>query len=316
MESNSFRAWTVPTAVAPETISEALKWMGIEHGRATEYRRLCEEFAKGKTSRMHFFIYNESCEIIDIYSAWKDKIVNFPGLEAKIRAVFVKGHVLREMENHKTSSNRSRNDAFVYVVAGKLLHVPNVTLLSVDSIPNRTIQEAMTENLSNDIVMRLNGLIVKVECKRPMKAVSLNGNVKKAVKQLEKDKDCAGIVAADLSRSIREDYQYLEASVVRKASDFISSEVQKLLMPYARAFKGENLLGFIGFARVPLVTPVQSAILQSDGQPYAWQVRINSALCFLLIKNSLCSHGDVMEYFSTQLSRTQYDIPPSGRPLV
>lgn len=313
MESNSFRAWAVPTLVAPGILSEALNWIKIKQGRATEYRRLCEEFAKGRTSRKHFLIYNESCEIIDIYSAWKDKIVNFPGLETKIRTVFTKGGVLRETEDHKTSSNRFRNDAFVYVVAGKFLHVPNLSLLSVDNVPNCSFPKGVAENLSGDIVMKLNGLTVKVECKRPLKVGSLNSNVKKAVGQLRKD--CAGIVAVDLSRAIRKDYQYLKAATVRAASDFIRSEVQNLLMPLAQAFNGKNLLGFIGFARVPLITPIQSTILQSDGQPYAWQVRINSALCFLLIKNSRCSRGDVMEYFSTQLPKTQHDIPPSGRPL-
>jgi len=61
-------------------------------------------------------------EILNIFYAWMTAADNFSGLQRKIEFVFKKGMTLAEDEKVTANSNRPRNDGFVYVVAGKLVH--------------------------------------------------------------------------------------------------------------------------------------------------------------------------------------------------
>lgn len=104
------------------SLKAACEWMSIDLGRATQYRNLVREFfAEDKRSREHILAYNESCEIIDIYELWEAYTHHFPGLTQKVKAALSSGPSLREDERPETSNNRPRNDAFVYLVAGKLI---------------------------------------------------------------------------------------------------------------------------------------------------------------------------------------------------
>jgi thiamine pyrophosphate-dependent acetolactate synthase large subunit-like protein len=62
----------------------------------------------------------QSCEIVRLFELWEHRSTDFPGLAGKIKAVVAKGPVLREEEIPATSSNRARDDAFSYLVAGSL----------------------------------------------------------------------------------------------------------------------------------------------------------------------------------------------------
>lgn len=99
------------------SLQNALDWLGINHGRGAKYKNLvCEFFLQDKRSKDHILAYNESCEIVDISQLWEHDIDQFLGLKEKIRAVCSKGPTLAEDERVDTSSNRSRNDAFVYLL--------------------------------------------------------------------------------------------------------------------------------------------------------------------------------------------------------
>src|SRR5207249_4222031 len=70
--------------------------------------------------------------------------------------------VLREDENPGTSTNRARNNAFVYLMAGKLIRA-GVRVVAVDGIPAQGIS-CYTDA---DINFEWSGSVVNIECKRP-----------------------------------------------------------------------------------------------------------------------------------------------------
>ena len=315
MESNSFRGWTVTTASTPILLQEALDWMNVSHGRAKEYHRLCADFAEGKTYRKSFFAYNESGEILDIHAGWKNHARHFPGIDEKIRHIFKAGSVLSDQENSRTGTNRARNDAFVYVLTGKLLHLPDTEVLSVDGIQNVNFERLPQSR--HDIIARILGRLIAIECKRPLSKDTLEANVKKAMKQLQTwPADRLGIVTVDVSRVLLQGYDYLHASSPRQLIDFLAVETERLLMPFARQFNKSNMGGSFGFARVPHTMPVNSRILQIDNTPYKWQHRVNSAVSYLGIKNARCSDTEVMDHLATHFAKTEHDIPPGVRPMV
>ena len=313
MPEQSFRGWRIPSNQVPERLKQALDWVKLGHGRGAQYRALSAEFASGEKSKEHFFAYNESCQILDIYSAWESQITNFPGLLKRIRRVFKKGSALQEDENPHTQTNRPRNDALVYILAGKLLHVPSLEVLSVDEIANKVFSLPGLATVSPaDISVRHKGLTVNIECKRPLNTKSLKESVQDAVDQInEPSRDNHnGIVALDVARIIRGNYEYLSSPSHNRVAGYLSSELEKVLMPLARQHDYDNILGFIGFARVAYVTPMKSQILQVDGRPYHWQSRSNSAVSYLLIRNPRSPNGYFMEFLLEHIPKTQYDIPP------
>ena len=100
-------------------LEEACGWLGINKGRAQHYIGLLREFhEEDKRTPQHVLAYSESCEVEDIHRLWQSKVEQFPGLKEKIFHVLSSGPVLREQE--KADSNRARNDAFVYFLAGML----------------------------------------------------------------------------------------------------------------------------------------------------------------------------------------------------
>ena len=73
---------------------------------------------------------------MDLFELWEHRATAFPGLAGNIRTVCSKGPLLREEENAAASSNRARNDAFGYLVAGRLL-AAGVPVVAVDGIHTR-----------------------------------------------------------------------------------------------------------------------------------------------------------------------------------
>jgi hypothetical protein len=102
-------------------LAAACDWLEFDRGRDVRYRLLIEEFFEEDAgSRQHILAYGESCEIVRLFELWEHRSTDFPGLAGKIKAVVAKGPVPREEENPATSSNRARDDAFSYLVAGRL----------------------------------------------------------------------------------------------------------------------------------------------------------------------------------------------------
>jgi hypothetical protein len=137
--------------------------------RAARYGKLIREFFEDDArSEHHILAYGESCEIVDLFELWEQRVIDFPGLAGKIRAVFSKGPLLREEENPAVSSNQARNDAFGYLVAGKLL-AAGVPVVAVDGVMTR---DAACESEA-DVTFRWNETLIDIECKRPQSYAAL-----------------------------------------------------------------------------------------------------------------------------------------------
>jgi len=275
--------------------------MGIVHGRAAEYIRLIREFFKeGKRSREHILAYNESCEIIDIYKFWRPCISNFLGLYQKIRKVCKKGPVLREDEKPSSSSNRPRNDAFVYFLAGKLMRA-GVEITAVDGIVGKGIKC----HRDADITFRWNGNLIDIQCKRPQTEKALEERISEASKQISNPKrqGQSGIIAIDCSALIRPPGKLIEKDSGQHAEQFLCNRLAKKVMPKVKKKLGNAILGFILFARAPHMALLGiSRVLSPRGKPFRYY-RPESVSTFLLVGNPTFSIPNVLEFITKGLKR-------------
>ena len=121
MERKPFFRKEFYTAQIADGWSPHVTGLGSNGGRAARYSKLIQEFfEEDARSEQHILAIGESCEIVDLFELWEHRAIAFPGLAGKIRTVCSKGPLLREEENSAASSNRARNDAFGYLVAGRL----------------------------------------------------------------------------------------------------------------------------------------------------------------------------------------------------
>lgn len=273
-----------------QSLQRACDWIGISQGRAPQYRKLVREFfEEGKRSREHILAHNESCEIIDIYERWETPIHNFPGLKQKITAVFSKGPILREDERPNTLSisNRPRNDAFVYLLAGKLI-ILGVNVMAVDEIA----RQGISSHADADITFEWNGSTIDIQCKRLQTQNKLEKRVKEARRQL---KGRTGIIAVDCSAFVRPLGKLLESDSAEDAERFLASLLEKEVKLNVEKHLETAILGFILFARAPAMTRIEhSSILSVHGSPMHTTYRPDSISTWLVISNSSSSNPDVL----------------------
>ena len=196
-----------------EALERARQWVGLERGRTLESPRLIREFHEQRAQHLaHLLAYNESCEITDIATLWEHHIHNYFGLKDKIREAFSRGPVVPENENPSTSSNRPRNDAFVYFLAGRLL-AAGIDVITVDGI----MKENEPSPNASDISIRFDGALVNIQCKRPRSEPKLRRAVHDARKQLSASgvRKNLGIVALDCSVFLDPLTLYLEPRLPR-----------------------------------------------------------------------------------------------------
>lgn len=266
-----------------KSLQRACKWMGIAQGRAAEYIRLIREFfEKGKRSRKHILVYNESCEVVDIYKFWRRYVSEFPGLYEKIIKVCKKGPVLREDEKPCSSSNRPRNDAFVYFLAGKLIRA-GIEIMAVDGI----VRKGTRSHRDADITFRWNGILVDIQCKRPQTENALEKRVKEASKQLANPKRQGqiGIIAIDCSAFVRPPGKLLEKDSGRRAEEFLSQCLAKKIKPQIKTMFGKTILGFLLFARAPHMALIKISPVVSPRGEHFRSYRPESISTFLGIGN-------------------------------
>ena len=239
--------------------------MNIGKGRAAKYNEFIREFFEdGRRSPEHVLAYNESCEIMNIYDLWEKHIENFPGLEQKIRRVFVKGPIIREDERPDTSTNRPRNDAFVHLLAGKLIRA-GIKVIAVDGL----VARGAACHKDGDITFNWEGSVIDVQCKRPQSKESLDKRVREARRQLTKPsrQGRMGIIAIDCSALIRPLNNILEADSAELASRIIEERVERIVIPEVIRHFDDTIIGAFLFARVPTETRVgESPILSSNGK--------------------------------------------------
>lgn len=284
------------------SLQTACEWMGIDLGRAAQYRNLVREFfAEDKRSREHILAYNESCEIIDIYELWEAYIHHFPGLTQKVKAVLSSGPSLREDERPETSNNRPRNDAFVYLVAGKLIRA-GVKIITVDGI----VAQGVSCPSDADITFDWYGSPIAIECKRPQTQKKVARGVRDARHQLTKPNRQAerGIIALDCSGFVRPQERLLEADSAEDAERFLADALAKAVRPKVERNLETSILGYLLFARAPAMTRMgHSSIVSPQGAPLASYFRPDSISTWLMINNADSASPEVLRSVAQLLSQ-------------
>jgi hypothetical protein len=198
-------------------LQSACQWLNLPSGRAHDYQRLMKEFWEGRLrEKEHIFVHNEAYEIVDLYELWKDRADEFPGLKDKIAAVAGGGPVLTEYERASTSSNRPRNDAFVYLVAGELIQA-GINVLAVDDV----VRDGVTGHIGGDITFDWDTRRVDVQCKRPQSGKAFVARIRDARHQIEVvgEQITGGIIAVDFSAFIRPTGKLIEMASSEAALD-------------------------------------------------------------------------------------------------
>ena len=271
-------------------LKDACAWLNIEQGRATDYRRLLDEFNKGGQSDEHILAYYESREIVELFELWEKRVDEFPGLGDKIRDIYKKGPVLRENEIIKSSSNRPRNDAFSFLVAGKF-SAADIPIVQVDGI---ALKEVVCDSRA-DFTFRWGENEFNVECKRPQSKKQLPKRAKEARKQITQF-GRFGIIAIDCSVLYRPPGTVVETSAPDATESQLSEwlrtnvgqKIQSSLLP--------KILGFILFARVPAMTSV--GIFDSRGN---FIRRRDSISSWLIIGNPDYPNPEILRSIALRL---------------
>lgn len=308
MGAEDIRKWKHPVSSLLERLDTALSWIGLEHGRAATYKKLVTEYSEGQRSNEHFFSYHQSMEVLGIYDAWEQEAINFPGLKDKISYVLKKGAILSEAET--ISSNRPRNDGFVYILAGKLLHGSKVPIVSLDGCRNSRFSTFLPGKLfRNDIVLLVENETIAIECKRPMSLATLGENVNKAFQQISSGDNAVGIIAIDVTKLIEQPGQYLDAATLDRGADYLADEVKKILGPVAAQYPQPSLLGFFGYASISLVSTAQSVILDMNGKPFETEGFRTAGVAWVSIRNKNSPRGSLVHELQRGFLRSRHDVP-------
>ena len=255
-----------------EALEEACNWWQIERGRATEYMHRLEEFGKVEVlSQKHILAYYESVEIVELFILWKSRIHEFPGLEEKIRKACEKGPFLREGETTNASSNRPRNDAFCYLVAGKFL-AAGIPILNVDGIFSCRFDGCET---NADFTFAWKEKLITVECKRPQSERQLLRRAKHARKQIIRSGRCV-VIAIDCSVLRRPAGTVLESSSPTEDAFQLTEWLETTIVPKVQSSLSRQILGMLLFSRIPTMTILD--LVDNRGNPICRRDCISSWL--------------------------------------
>jgi hypothetical protein len=283
-------------------LADACTWLGIDRGRAAEYGTLIRELFEGDArSRRHILAYSESCEVVDLFEFWKPRAAEFPGLADRMRTLLGKGPLLREEENPEASTNRPRNDAFAYLVAGRLL-AAGVPVVAVDGIPARD----MTHSSEADVTFRWDAALYDIECKRPRSEAALAERTAEARTQIEclRRKGRHGVIAIDCSVLVRPSGTLLESGSGAEAEDLISRILERSITPKIELQLTSSLLGFLLFARVPAMIRIRrSPIVTASGEPIH-DFRPDSISTWLVVSNAQYAGRDTLRELASRLLKT------------
>lgn len=265
-----------------DKLDSACDWFAINQGRANEYKRLLREFDQGGRTQEHILAFSESCEVVDLFEYWRNKVADYPGLEARLRAVVSKGPTLQEDENIAASGNRPRNDAFCFLVAGKLLSA-DIHVTAVEGFV--AADEIFTAN-DADLTLWFRGQHINVECKRPQSANAFAKLAAKASKQLAHASrgGLDGLIAIDCSAAIRPGGTAFESDSAAAAERHISNLLESVFAGNDVRLE-RSVIGMLMFARVPGMTTVPARV------PRISTFRRDSISSWLAIGNSTHTSG-------------------------
>ena len=256
-EVESLNPVIVQTEDQIEALRRACAWLGVRRGRASRYQRLLEESLDGACEEEHLLAAFESSEIVDLYVLWERHAAEFPGVKDRLRRVAAKGATLREGERPASSGNRPRNDAFVLLLAGKLL-AADIDIVGVDGI----MRSGVNCRESADIVLCVKSEPFAVECKRLQSWNRLEERFREASRQFRR-RSLPGMVAVDCSVLLRPPGTLLESRNLALAGVRVSELLEHRVAPrlYRHFTPDEpDLLGTVLFARIPAMTQLDLGV--------------------------------------------------------
>lgn len=287
-------------------LAQACAWLGIDQGRAAQYGELIREFFEDDArSPRHILALGESHEVVDLFELWEHRVAEFPGLAERMRAVLGKGPLLREEENPAASSNRPRNDAFGYLVPGRLL-AAGVPVLAVNGISAR----GTSCSSEADVTFRWNTALFDIECKRPRSYAALGERTAEARAQLERPSRGGrhGVIAIDCSVLVRPAGTLLESGSGAEAEGLISSMLETSVAPRIESRLTNSILGFLLFARVPAMIRIRrSPILTASGAPIH-DFRPDCISTWLVVSNAQYAGPDVLRGLATRLLKSAHGL--------
>lgn len=281
------------TDVYIRRLKHACEWLSLDRGRAHAYVRFLEEFDQmNQLSDEHILAYYESCEIVELVELWEDRVDEFPGLKAKLQTACSKGPILTERESISSSSNKPRNDAFAYLMAGKFIAAA-ISVINVDGISVYIDAPASDADFS----FVWGRIEFAVECKRIQSHLQLPRRARDARNQITRT-NRRGIIAIDCSVLRRPPATLLETESPRQAAEETSRWMQYNVEPLIRSCLSPTVLGFLLFSRIPAMTA--TAVLDSGGTPYRRRDCISSILG---VGNPAYSDPSVLRDITQRLKR-------------
>jgi hypothetical protein len=246
---------------------------------------------------------------VDLFELWEPRSPAFPGLAEKIRTACSKGALLREEEHSTTSSNRARDDAFGYLVAGRLLAA---------GVPIADIEGILSANRSGeskaDITVQWHGTLIDIECKRPQSLAALTKLTKKAYRQLQHPGRGGrhGAIALDCSVLVRPAGTLLESDSGEAAERLISTKLEQSCASRVESYLTPSMPGFLFFARVPAMIRVRrSPIVTALGKPI-YDFRPDSISTWLVLSNAQYVGPDILRDLAERLMTAQDKAIGSG----
>ncbi len=274
-------------------LRRACEWLQIERGRALEYLRLLEEFdSVNPLSDEHILAYYESYEILELFQLWHERINEFPGLKNKMKISCKQGPIMRDDENTSSSSNKPRNDAFGFILAGRFLSA-GFSVECVDGISSCPVRQAPNVDFS----FTWEGAYFNVECKRVQSDGQLLKRAKKARNQLSQIGD-SGIIAVDCSVLYRPRGTVVETISPRQAESQMSRWLESSIEPIIRPSLSPKIVGFILFSRLPAMT--STGIVDPRGRFYRRRDSISSILA---VGNPANADPSALEHIASTLRR-------------
>ena len=273
-------------------LKDTCTWLGIQQGRATQYVRLLDESGQERQSGEQIMSYYESHEIVELYELWRERVGAFPGLKDKIRRACQKGQVLSDDERESSSNNRSRNDAFGFLVAGNFL-AAGISVVSVDGMAAGDF----TCQSNADFTFRWEDIYINVECKRLQSETQLLKRAKEAEKQITRSGRC-GIIAMDCSDLCRPAGTLLDNSDPDGAEFGLSKRLETDICPEVLRSLSPAILGFILFVRIPAMT-YTGTILRPSGERFQ---RRDVILSWLIFANAKCKKPGILERIHLMLN--------------
>lgn len=234
-----------------QELEQTCHWLNMDWGRARDYVRLLQEFDRGHRRPEHLLAYREAYDIVELFELWEKDIGQFPGLKAKLEQACRKGPTMTDDERASNSSNKQRNDVFVYLMAGRF----GKAGISVNTVDGIRAGSGVCKS-AVDFSIRWNRIDVNVECKRISSVNGFERLAKKAQKQIKRRRE-RGIIAMDCSRLVRPADTVLETESPIVAVDELHHWLEKVATPRLPRQMAPKVMGSILFVRIPAMTATE-----------------------------------------------------------